>query len=360
VIKHISYDILKKFTVSILTRCDVPVADAETVADCLLDANLAGVDSHGIVHLAHYVRRLANGTIKARPKIRYSRPRRAILRVDGDDGLGHAVTAHAIDRGIKVCRTEGSVVIVVANSSHFGTAAYHLQKITKANIVGMVTTHTDARIVPAGAKRTFAGTNPIAFGFPTSGESLILDMATSSVSFGKISLMLAEGRSVPADWGLDQDGETTTDPRKLVGLHPIAGHKGSGLAIVIDLLCSMFSGMPFGPHINRMFGDLEAPRKLGHFIALWDIGALVPIDKLKRRIDEYIAELHALPRKNPATPIYFPGELEALMRVERLASGIPIEPGLLRELVDLGNRLEVRVEGLGQSRDHTQAAAVPP
>src|SRR5262249_9572788 len=156
----------------------------------------------------------------------------------------------------------------------------HVRRFTDANLAGMIMTHTDARIVPTGARRPFVGTNPIAFGLPAADEPVVLDIATSSVPFGKVAIAATEGRSIPADWGLDKEGEPTTDPRNVVGLHPIAGHKGSGLAIIVDLFCAMFSGMPFGPHINRMFDDLGAPRKLGHFIALWDIAALAPIADL--------------------------------------------------------------------------------
>ena len=236
------------------------------------------------------------------------------------------------------------MAIVVENSSHFGMAAYHVRRFTEANLVGMIMTHTDARIVPTGARTPFVGTNLIAFGFPASGEPVVLDIATSSVPFGKISVAAAEGRSIPADWGLDKEGEPTTDPGKVVGLYPIAGHKGSGLAIIVDLFCAMFSGMPFGPHVNRMFDELQAPRKLGHFIALWDIAVLLPVDELKQRMRNYIAELHALPRMIPGSPVCFPGEPEVVKRQERLASGIPIEPGLLRELIELGHRLGVSVE----------------
>jgi len=131
-----------------------------------------------------------------------------------------------------------------------------------------------------------------------------------------------------------------------VGLHPIAGHRGSGLAIVVGLFCAMFSGMSFGPHVNRMFEDLRTSRKLGHFIALWDVAVLVTIDDRKRRMRDYTAELHALPRSNPDTPVHFPGEPEALRRQERLASRIVIELGLLRELTEIGHRLGVSVESL--------------
>ncbi len=335
------YPALKTFVESVLTACNVPEGDAQAVTDCLLYANLSGIDSHGVVRLAHYVRRLQNGTIVATPTITVTRPKPAIVRVDGGDGLGHAVTSKAVARGIDVCGEQGTAMVSIGNSSHFGMAGYYLKAITEAGLVGMVTTHTDVRIVPTGARKPFAGTNPIAYGFPTGGEPLVLDFATTSVSFGKIALARVENRPIPAEWGVDANGDPTTDPHALEGMHAIAGHKGSGLALVIDLFSSMFSGMPFGPHINRMYEELEAPRKLGHFVTLWDIGALVPIDDLVERMDRYIAELHGLPRANPQVPIYYPGEPEALRRAERLRAGIPLEPGLVSELVELGVQLGV-------------------
>ncbi|MFP4378657.1 MAG: Ldh family oxidoreductase, partial [Spirochaetales bacterium] len=272
---------LEAYTSAILHSCGVPQADADIVAECLIYANLSGVDSHGIIRLPHYVTRLTNGTIKTEPEITFDRRKPSLVHVSGGDGLGHVVTKRAIDHGYEICREQGVVTLAIADSSHFGMAGYFLRDITNAGFVGLVTTHTDVRIVPAGARKPFAGTNPLAIGFPTNGEPLALDFATTSVSFGKIALARTEGRSIPADWGLDEDGEPTTDPHKLVGMHAIAGYKGSGLAMIIDLFCSMFTGMPFGPNINKMYEELDQPRELGHFVTLWDIGSPFPIEEIR-------------------------------------------------------------------------------
>lgn len=345
--KRIPSESLRAYCESVLQKCGVPQGDAQTVTDCLLWANLSGVDSHGIIRLPHYVNRLSNGTIKATPNVTFSRPRPAVLQVDGDDGLGHAVTKRGVDEAIPICREQGSVTIVVGNSSHFGMAGYYLRDITAAGLVGMVTTHTDVRIVPHGARAPFAGTNPIAFGFPTTGEPFVLDFATTKVSFGKIALARAEDRPIPDDWGFDEGGDPTTDPHALVGMTPIADYKGAGLAMVIDLLSAMFSGMPYGPHINKMYEELEAPRKLGHFITMWDIGALHSIDDVRARMDSYVKELHALPRQDPDQPIRYPGEPEAITRAERGRDGIPLEPGLVSQLSEVGSKLGVDTELFG-------------
>ena len=339
---------LDRFVVRTLEATGVPTGDAAIVADCLTYANLSGVDSHGIVRLPHYVTRLSNGSIRANPTITIDRPRTSVLRVSGGDGLGHVVTSRALDQGLEVCRETGTAMISIGESSHCGMLGFYLRDITAAGFVGMITTHTDVRIVPEGARKPFAGTNPIAYGFPTGGEPLVLDFATTSISFGKIALARAENRPIPPEWGLDIDGEPTTDPHKLEGMHAIAGHKGAGLAMIIDLFSSMFSGMPFGPHINRMYEELEDPRKLGHFITLWDIGALVPVDTVRQRMDQYISELHALPKRSEDIDVMYPGEPEARRRADRRANGIPIEPGLLGELNKLADRLHI--DGLQTAR----------
>ncbi len=337
---------LDRFARAALEAVGVSADDAAVVADCLVYANLSGVDSHGVVRLPHYVRRLKNGTIKTDPRIVLDRPKPAVMRVDGDDGLGHVVTARAVGQGIEACREVGTVTISIGSSSHFGMAGYYLRKITQAGFVGMVTTNTDAMIVPPGARRAFVGTNPLAYGFPTGSEPFVIDFATTLVAYGKVALARAENQSIPDHWGVDEEGEPTTDPHRIRGMHPVGGHKGAGLAMAIDLFCAMFSGMPFGPHVNRMYLDMNAPRKLGHFITLWDVDAFVPVDEVRRRVDQFIAELHALPTRTEETKLFFPGEPEALRRAERGEHGIPIEPGLLTELRELADQLGVDASAL--------------
>ncbi len=337
----VAYQDLDRFVRAALEAVEVPADDAALVADCLVYANLSGVDSHGVVRLPHYVRRLTNGTIKTRPRITFDRPKPAIMRVDGDDGLGHVVTARAVEQGIAACREIGTVTLAIGNSSHFGMAGYYLRAVTEAGLVGMITTNTDAMIVPPGARRAFIGTNPLAYGFPTGGEPFVLDFATTLVSFGKVALARAEDKAIPDHWGVDEEGEPTTDPHRIRGMHPVGGYKGAGLAMAIDLFCSMFTGMPFGPHVNKMYLEMDAPRKLGHFITLWDIDAFVPVAEIRRRVDQFIEELHALATRSEDTKLFFPGEPEALRRAERRENGIPIESGLLAELRELAGRLGI-------------------
>lgn len=342
---YITASLLSLFVRNVLAVTGVPRKDAGVVADCLITANLSGVDSHGVVRLPHYVARLENGTIKARPNLAFDRRAPSLGIVDGDDGLGHVVTYWACAKAMLLAKEGGSGTVAVGNSSHFGMAGFYVGHLISEGYVGIVMTATDRLLVPFGAKEPFFGSNPIAVGFPTDGIPLILDMATTSIPYGKIALARAERKPVSAEWGLNESGDPTTDPDAVVGLHPIAGPKGSGLAMMIDVFCSILTGMPWGPHINQMYGEMEEPRKLGHMVMALDLRRLMPLGLFKRRLNGMLQELNALPPAEGFERVYYPGQTEGECRQRRSVSGIPIDPGLHGELEALGKRLNVPFPG---------------
>jgi ureidoglycolate dehydrogenase (NAD+) len=337
----VSADALLAFVEEILVAVGVPRPDAAIVADCLLTANLSGVDSHGIVRLAHYVRRLENGTIQTRPEISLQQTAPSMGIVDGGDGLGHVVTYRACTHAMALAKESGSGIVSVCNSSHFGMTGFYVQRLVSAGYIGWMMTATDAFLIPFASRKPFFGTNPIAIGFPTDGIPVILDMATTSIPYGKIAMAQTERRPIPDHWGFDAQGNPTTDPYAIAGLHPIAGPKGSGLAMVIDIFCSVLSGMPWGPHVNAMYGELDKPRKLGHFVAAFDVSRLMPLETFKQRLGEMLDEFGQLPPAEGFEQVYYPGQIEGLRREQRGAEGIPIDPGLYDELCGLGRRFNV-------------------
>ena len=342
---RIPADKLSTFVVEVLSAVGVPRADAAIVADCLLTANLSGIDSHGVVRLAHYVTRLENGTIRAQPELRFERRAPSMGIMDGGDGLGHVATYHACTHAMQLAKESGSGSVSVRNSSHFGMTGYYILRIVSAGYVGMMMTATDAFQIPFGSRAPFFGTNPIAIGFPTDGIPVVLDMATTSIPYGKIAIAQTEGREIPPDWGFDAEGKPTTDPNAIAGMHPIAGPKGSGLAMIIDIFCSVLSGMPWGPHINAMYGEMDAPRKLGHFIAVYDVKRLMSLETFTERLGEMLSEFGALPPAEGFERVYYPGQIEGLRRERRRVEGIPIDPGLYEELQGLGERFGVPLPG---------------
>jgi ureidoglycolate dehydrogenase (NAD+) len=307
----------------------------------LVTANLSGVDSHGVVRLAHYLRRLENGTIQPRPQLTFTQTAPAVGTLDGGHGLGHVVAYHATTHAMALAAAAGSGLVSIGNSSHFGMAGFYILRMSEAGFAGMSMTATDRMLVPFGARKAFFGTNPICFGFPTDGIPVVLDMATTAVAYGKVALAAVEGQAIPATWALDADGNATTDPTAVAGLHPAAGPKGSGLAMVIDIFCSLLAGMPWGPHINQMYGEMAAPRELGHFIMAIDVKRFLPLEHFKESLGAMIQELTALEPAAGFDQVYYPGQIEGLRRAQRRVAGIPIEPGLADELADLGQRYRV-------------------
>jgi ureidoglycolate dehydrogenase (NAD+) len=336
---------LFSFVQEVFVAKGVPRDDAHIVAECLLTANLSGVDSHGVVRLAHYIRRLDSGTIKTQPHWHFERKAPSMGVMDGDAGLGHVVTYHACTHAMKLADESGTGMVAIRNSSHFGMTGYYVKRVVDAGYAAMMMTDTDPFLIPFGSRKAFFGTNPIAFGFPKDGIPVILDMATTSIPYGKIALAQTEGKPIPAEWGYDADGNPTTDPNAVAGLHPIAGPKGSGLAMVIGILCSVLSGVPWGPHINKMYTEMDEPRNLGHFVLVMDIDRIMPIDVFKERLGEMCAEMNALPPAPGLKQVLYPGQIEGMTRERRAQEGTPVDPGLYAELAALGERFGVPFPG---------------
>lgn len=340
---RISAVALGRFVEEVLGAKGVPHEDAEIVADCLVSANLSGIDTHGVVRLAHYINRLDRGSIKAAPEITITRSSPSVLVVDADDGFGHVAAYKAAEAGMEVCREQGTVTVLVRNSSHFGPAGHFLREPMKHGIAGMVMTNTNSIVVPHGAAQPFFGTNPIAIGFPGPEDEapFLYDASTSTIAYGNVELAKVEGRPIPDHWALDAQGRATTDPNAVVGMRPMADHKGSALGLCVDIMCALFTGMPFGPHINHMYQELDEPRKLGHFMTFWDVEHFSGRETFVERMRALVGELQDLPRAEGTERIYYPGQPEAECREERGAQGIPMEQGLLNQLDELGTRFGV-------------------
>jgi len=328
---------LNAFVRDVFVAAGLPDGDAAIVANCLLHANLSGVDSHGVVRLAHYLRRLKNGTIETEPDIQFERTAPSMGIVDGGHGLGHVVTYRACTEAMAMAHESGMGAVAIRNSSHFGMTGFYIHRLVSEGYAAMMMTDTDAFLIPFGSRKPYFGTNPIAIGFPTDGIPVVLDMATTSVPYGKLALAQVEGKPIPPEWGFDANGEPSSDPNAIAGLHPIAGPKGSGLAMIIGVFCSVLSGMPFGPHINKMYGEMDERRKLGHFITVWDVNRLMPLEQFKSYLGQMLTEVNDLPPVEGFSKVLYPGQLEGMRREQRAREGLPIDPGLLHELSAVGD-----------------------
>lgn len=327
---------LCRFASDTLVSLGMDVEDAQLVADSLVEADLRGTDTHGVARLPHYVRRIRQGSVEVRPHIDVTQVAPALARLDGGHCLGQIANARAADLAIELARTAGAGWVSIANSSHCGAMSYFGMKIARAGMVGFAFTHVDPMVVPFGASEPFCGTNPICITAPgRDGQTLCLDMATSVTPWNAVANAEIEGQPIPKDWGVDVQGKSTTDPSSVVGLRPTGGYKGSGLGMMIDVLCAMLSNSPYGPDIPRMYGDLSERRRLGGLIGAIDIERFVSIDVFQQRVSEMISRWGALRSEESGQGVLYPGEKEERIKKERLVSGIPIGQGVRQSLDEM-------------------------
>jgi LDH2 family malate/lactate/ureidoglycolate dehydrogenase len=326
------------FTAQVLVHCGMTEEDARLSASVLVDADLMGVDSHGIAHLAthgSYVSGLRSGRINPRPQVRIVRESAATALVDGDGGFGPLVGYHAMQTAIRKAKEAGSGTVAVRNSRHFGAAGYYALMAARADLIGMAMTNSGPWMIPTFAKKRMIGTNPIAVAAPAGVEQPFLcDFATSTVAMGKVEIAERDGRPVPEGWGLDEEGRPTTDIdtiRHKGGLTPLGGtpsgssYKGYALGMVVDLLCGILSGAGYSLIVSSSTG-------VGHFFAAWDIAAFRPLDEFKAMMDEMQRTFRTAEPVDGADRVLLPGQREFETRAEREKLGIPLHPRIVEDL----------------------------
>jgi ureidoglycolate dehydrogenase (NAD+) len=333
---------LAAFTAACFEKLGLPTADARLIAETLVESNLRGVDSHGVVRLPHYATRLRKGSIKARPTITVKRTGPATAMVEGDAGMGQLVAVRAMNEAIEIARESGVGAVGARNSSHCGAMAYFVEMAAREGLLGIALTHTDPIMAPTGMKRNFLGSNPIAFGAPGgAAPPFVIDMATTNVAWGKVIVARQEGKTIPPDWGVDAEGRPATDPNRVTGLAPMAGPKGYALAAMIEVLCAHLMGVPFGTHVTKMYGELDKPRNLGHFMLAIDVARFTDPATFRAQIDLFVREIRAEPPVDPARPPLAPGEPERLTAEKRRRTGVPLGEGVLADLNKLARELEL-------------------
>jgi ureidoglycolate dehydrogenase (NAD+) len=324
--KLVYHNQLFQWCVRKLTQVGVNETHAETTVNVLIHANLRGVDSHGVMRLEHYVNKIKCGGINPRPDMKVQETGPVTAIVDGDDGLGHVVAERAMACAIEIAQKNGVGMVSAINSSHCGALSYFVDMAARNHLIGIAMTNTDKMVVPYGGSEAFFGTNPIAFAFPAKDNPpIVLDMATSSVAYGKILDARILGKPIPADWGVDDTGRPTTDPNQIAALLPFGGPKGYGLSMVVDILSGILTGSPFGPYVPQMYAkDLTITRKLGHLVLAINPAKFTIVDSFLQNMDQMIKDLHQMKPAPGFQEVLLPGEPEMMKELERRRSGIPI------------------------------------
>jgi len=322
----------------ILQGQDVPAEDADFVARSLVEADLRGIHSHGLVRLGRYVRELRERITNPYPRIRAGDEGPAYARVDGDGGLGPLAGRCAMQICITKAQSAGSATVTACRSRHFGVAGFYSLMALERDFIGIAMTVASPRVAPTGGTRPLFGNNPIAMAVPGDQDfPLVIDFAVGRTGAGRLELAAASGKTIPEGLACDLDGNPTTDPS--VGLQgsivPIGEHKGYGLTLFVEILAGLLSGAPyFGVERSRV-GDHMRDKGIGHFFMAIDPSRFMSLAQFKGAIASMVAGIKASPRAKDVDEILVPGELEARLRKERLHRGIPMAPSTVEALRNL-------------------------
>jgi len=331
--------------VDALIKAGVPANDAAKIAGLMLEADLIGADAHGVFRLPQYVQRLKLGSTNPRPNIVMKRRAPATALVDGDNGMGHLVVARAAETAIELARECGVAWVGCRMSGHAGAAGVYAALPLEADMVGLYSAVANANHMPlAGGAEPLLGTNPLAIAIPAGKEPpVVLDIATSIVSYGTIKNHRLQNKPLCNDWMIDpKTGAAVIDPHKSVEalLLPMAGYKGAGLALTLGLLAGTLNGALFGRDCVDFNAEPDRITNTGQFVVALDPSRFQPIDKFKAEVDRHIQGL----RNSKALPghtVRLPGEQRAHRRADRLRNGLPLTPELLAQLDKLAGELSI-------------------
>jgi LDH2 family malate/lactate/ureidoglycolate dehydrogenase len=334
------------FCIGALTKVGVSETDARVTADVLVTTDAWGVFTHGTKNLRGYIRRLQGGGIRrnAVPGIVSEGPAWAI--VDADAALGMVGSSFAMRAAIRKAKSAGLAYVGVRNSCHFGAAGYYAAMAANEGLIGLAMANDTPTMTVPGARGAVLGNNPFAFAVPTGdGPPILLDIALSTVAGGKVFAAAARGESIPENWLIDAEGLPATDPRLFPhagALAPMAGHKGYGLALLVETLSSILTGASIAAQVlSWSFADAAWPTGHGAAFIAIDVNAIMPADLFKDRLRQTMAEIRAAPKVKGVGRIYLPGEMEWERREKVLVEGIDLPADVLSELKTLATELGI-------------------
>ena len=337
---------LIEFTTRVLSACGMPGDDARVGAEVLVDADLMGIDSHGIAHLAThngYVPGFRTGHVNPSPEMSVLRETASTVLLDADRGFGPLVGYRAMQLAIRKAKEAGSGTVAVTNSRHFGAAGYYALMAVPHGCMGMAMTNAGPWVAPAGGRTKMIGTNPIAFAAPAGREQpFLLDLATSTVAMGKLEIALREEKPIPDGWSLAGVGRPTTDIPTVYregGLTPLgstlttSSYKGYALGLMVDVLCGVLSGAGYSMILPR--------GAAGHFFTAWDVEAFRPLDEFEQMLDGMQETFRTAAPVEGRDRVLLPGQRELETRREREATGIPLHVAVFTALNSLADEMDL-------------------
>ncbi len=305
---------IRTFVEDLFDELGLSEENAKTSADVILQAELTGVLTHGLAKLPQYVARYKRGAGNNDPELKLINEHGINRLYDGDNGSGLIVGPKALEQCIKQTKKHGIAAVAVRHSGHFGCGNYYAWKFAENNLIGIIMTNTLPLMAPYGGKQREIGTNPVIFSIPAREEfPIVLDMATSLATFGKLQIASVAKEKVPTTWAKNKHGLPTDDPDEgLAGtLQPLADHKGYGLAVIVDALTSLLAFGKFGRNIPS-FEELmkNAHEDISHFFLGIDPASFYPLDQFLDYVDSYVVYMKNSPKAKGVEEIFLPGEIE--------------------------------------------------
>lgn len=355
----IDASLLKKFIIEVFKKVNVPQEDAEICADVIIEADIHGIDSHGINRLKPvYYDRIKKGQINPLTKIDIIKETETTALLDANNGLGQVVSKKAMQIAIDKAKKYGMGMTAVKNSNHYGIAGYYALMAVKENMIGITGTNARPSIAPTFGVEGLLGTNPLTFGIPTDEEfPFLLDCATSTTQRGKIELYDRINKEIPVGWVIGLDGKPRTDTHQILedlligkaALTPLGGigeemggYKGYGYATVVEILSSALQN---GNYLKKLNGFDEngntIPYGLGHFFIAINIESFIDPEIFKKVAGNILRELRGSKKMPGHDRIYTAGEKEYLVALERKKKGIPVNESLKKDILLLQKELNL-------------------
>ncbi len=332
------------FAQIIYEKMGVPSDHALLAADTLVQADLWGHQSHGMLRLPWYLARLKSGAMKAQTQTKLIKDAKGIALLDGCHGVGQVIAKTAVNEAIARGKNHGIGVISVRNSNHFGTCMYFTRMCAKQGMIAILMSNAGPTMAPWGGMKKKIGTNPISIAVPGGIHGpVVMDMANSGVARGKIYLAEKQGKEIPLGWALDSDGHATTNPRKAIEglILPMAGHKGYVLGVMIDILSGVLSGSGFLEQVHGPY-DPNNLSNAGHFLVAMDVSNFQPLTDFEKLIDQYIKSLKDVPLAHGHKQVFFPGELENNLDQLHRKEGLLLAKETLKGLCDIANEFNLK------------------
>jgi L-2-hydroxycarboxylate dehydrogenase (NAD+) len=346
---------LEAFCGQVFQRLSLSEADAGIAAAVLVAADARGIPSHGVARLGRYVNGLETGLVLPQAAGERVVDTPSSLVIDAHGGMGAPVSYRAMKEVIAKARSNGAAFGCVRDSNHFGIAGYYAMLALPEEMLGVAMTNTAALGVPTFGRQVMFGTNPLAFAAPADQErAFVLDTSTTVVTRGKIEVYQRLGQELPMGWAVDKTGRPATDAGSILddmfhrvggGIMPLGGageefggHKGYGLAVMVDILCAVLCGAPFGPAVAD---TATTSGRVSHFFGAIRIDTFRDPMAFRRDMDRMLADLRNCPRAEGAERVYFAGQKEFEKEAECSRVGVPLLSQTYQQICEIGGQYGV-------------------